>query len=89
MPTPSEYQKRLLYILEGHFIASHQLQSLLSWIVGERSYASPTDKEELIKTLDKLEQKLDQEQRDVKEISAALSGRITALTPKKKKKKNK
>ena len=72
MPTPTEYQKHLLFIIEGQLVSSSQSSGLLQWLEGKKSYHSPLDKIQLIDILERISSTLEMEQRRVKEVAESL-----------------
>ena len=72
MPTPSEYQKHLLFIIQGQLISSSFAQELLDWIGGKKSYHSPEDKAQLIKSLKFLDEMLEMKHNCIIGVVASL-----------------
>ena len=72
MPTPSEYQKLLLFIVRGHLIASLFSQELLDWVEGKKSYDSISDKTQLIEKLEQLDEMLEVKHNNITGIIASL-----------------
>ena len=72
MPTATEYQKHLLFIVRGQLISSCFTQELLDWIEGKKSYHSTTDKIQLIKSLENLDEMLEIKHNTIRKVIASL-----------------
>ena len=72
MVTPSEYQKHLLFIIQGHLVSSSHSCNLLQWVEGEKSYHSSLDKIQLIEILERINSTLEMKQKRVKEVTESL-----------------
>jgi len=72
MPTPTEYQKHLLFLVRGELLSSCFTQELLDWIEGRKSYYSPIDKSSLIKSLENLDEMLEVKHHRIAEIVESL-----------------
>ena len=72
MPTPTEYQKHLLFIVRGQLISSCFTQELLDWIEGKKSYHSTADKIQLIKSLETLDEMLEIKHNTIRKVITSL-----------------